>query len=762
MKVTWGRLALVVGAAVFIVISLFAWSGRPVTTDSVISALIVGVSLGSIYAIAASGIVVTYTTSGIFNFAQGAMGMFMAFVYWQLRVSWHLPAPIAIVLAVLVIAPLLGALIERVLMRHIVDATLVVQLTVTVGLMIFFMGLAVLIWDPAEGRAINFFLGTEGFEVGDTFVLWHRFITICVAIGIALFLRLLLYRSRIGVTMRAVVDNRTLAGLHGARPTRASMLAWALGSSMAAISGILLVPELGLQVEALTLLIINAFAAAIIGRLKSLPLTYAGGILLGLLVSYQQSFLDFTGRWSTATFAIPTIVLFVALLALPQARIEMRKPPPPAKILQPRVTRVWETAIGMAVLWVIIFLVTSDMGSVSLNRVTLAIVTATVMLSLVPLTGWAGQVSFAQITFAGVGAFAMFKWAGDGEVWGLLLAAALAVPFGVLVALPALRLQGLYLALATIAFAFMAERLFFDQPEIFGAGAGNRIERLDVFGYQFTDQRAYLLLVTAIFGAMAVGVIALRRSAYGRRLVALRDSEAACATLGVNRMTTKLSVFALSAAMAGFGGALLGMQRGTAGTQDFTMLIGLPIVLLVVVGGVATVAGALIGGFSFILFRVISDTFDSALLRSLELIGPGFLALNIATNPNGAAVILGFFYAPVLPWRTDARQQLKADILQDRQVAMRFGGGHGFFFGVVLAVFLGLMVFDSVVLMFVLFFAGMAAGIVMGLVLERTIRRNAPPAAPQPAVAAAVGADATAPTSPSAPEPVLTGEEQQP
>lgn len=672
MKVTWGRVALVVGVAFLVLVSLFSWSGRPVTVDSIVSALIVGISLGSIYAIAASGIVVTYTTSGIFNFAQGAIGMFMAFVYWQLRVEWHMPAPIAIVLAVVVIAPLMGALIERILMRHIVDASLVVQLVVTVGLMLFYMGLAVLIWDPAEGRSINFFFGTEGFDVGDTFVLWHRFITIVVAIGIALFLRLLLYRSRIGVTMRAVVDNRTLAGLHGARPTRASMLAWALGSSMAAISGILLVPELGLQVEALTLLIINAFAATIVGRLKSLPLTYLGAMMLGLIVSFQQSFLDFTGRWSTASFAIPTIFLFVALLALPQARIELRKPPPPSKILQPRVSKVWETAIGMTVLWVVVFFFTRNMGTVNLNRVTLAIVTAILMLSLVPLTGWAGQVSFAQITFAGVGAFAMFQWAGTGSPWGLLFAALLAVPFGVLVALPALRLQGLYLALATIAFAFMAERLFFDQPEIFGAGSGNAIERISLFGHKFTDQREFLLLVTAIFGVLAIGVIALRRSKYGRRLVALRDSEAACATLGVNRMTTKLAVFALSAAMAGFAGALLGMQRGTAGTQDFTMLIGLPIVLLAVVGGVATVAGALIGGFSFILFRVITDSFDSPLLRSLELLGPGLLALNIATNPNGASVGLGFLFAPLLPWRKDARQAFKAEIGQrmgKRQVA---------------------------------------------------------------------------------------------
>jgi branched-chain amino acid transport system permease protein len=717
------RTAVIVGAVAFLVIVVFqSWSGRPVTFDSILSTLIVGVSIGSIYAIAASGIVVTYTTSGIFNFAQGAIGMFMAFVYWELRVNRGVPAPIALIATILVIAPLLGALLERVLIRRIYDKTLVVQLVVTLGVMFFLMGLAITLWNPtSESRSIDFFFGSEGFDIGDTFVLWHRFITILTAVAIAIFLRLLLYRTRIGVTMRAVVDNRSLAGLHGARPEAASMLAWAIGSSMAAVSGILLVPELGLQVDALTLLIINAFAAAIVGRLRSLPLTYIGGILLGLVVTFQTNFLDWSGRFSTTSFAIPTIFLFIALLAVPQARIALRRAPPDPKLHQPRVPRIWETALGMLVVFGIVWLISRNMGQVNLNRVTLAIVVAVLMLSLVPLTGWAGQVSLAQITFAGAGAFAMYQWApfGSGSPVGLILAALVAIPFGFLMTLPALRLQGLYLALASLAFARMAESLFFDQPEVFGNGA-KPVPRLSVFGYRFTDQRAYLLLVTAIFGVMAIFVVWLRRGRFGRRLIALRDSEAACATLGVNRFRTKLAVYALAAAMAGFAGALLGMQRGTAATQDFQLLspLAIPIVLLIVVGGVETVSGALIGGTTYILFVVMKENFDTSWLvwvgvivgltvaiilfseirasparraavavfsgtlmgvgaflildatfqdswlAALERLGPGLLAVNVALRPNGASVELGFALAPLLPWRPDARRAFMAEMRQ--------------------------------------------------------------------------------------------------
>jgi branched-chain amino acid transport system permease protein len=719
------RSAVIVGTLVFLVIVLFqSWAGRPVTVDSVLSTLIVGISVGSIYAIAASGIVVTYTTSGIFNFAQGAIGMFMAFVYWQLRVDWGVPAPLSLIVAILVIAPLIGAGIERVLMRRLTNASLVVQLVVTVGLMFALMGLAVTIWDPtSETRSIDFFFGSAGFDIGSTFVLWHRFITILTAVAIAIFLRLLLYRTRIGVTMRAVVDNRSLAGLHGARPEAASMLAWALGSSLAAVSGILLVPELGLQVDALTLLIINAFAAAIVGRLRSLPLTYMGGILLGLILTFSINFLDLSGRFSTVQFAIPTIFLFIALLALPQARIQLRRLAPDPKLHQPRVAQVWETALGMALLFVAVWFFTRNMGQVNLNRITLAIVVATLMLSLVPLTGWAGQVSFAQITFAGAGAFAMYQWApfGSGSPAALVLAAAFAVPFGALMCLPALRLQGLYLALASIAFARMAESLFFDQPEVFGNGA-KPVPRPSIFGYRFTDQRAYLLLVTGIFAVMAIFVVWMRRGRFGRRLVALRDSEAATATLGVSSFWTKLAVYGVSAAMAGFAGALLGAQRGTAATQDFALLglLAIPIVLLVVVGGVETISGALFGGFLFILFPILKENFDeswilwvaviagvsagvialqkfrpalpatrrvlpaavsgvlfglgiwlvldaffqTSWLNAVERLGPGLLALNVAVRPNGASVELGFALAPLLPWRKDARQAFMQDLRQ--------------------------------------------------------------------------------------------------
>ncbi len=657
-------LAAIVAVALFLgFVIQQSWAGRPVTWDSILFTLVVGVTIGSIYAIFAMGLVVTYTTSGIFNFAQGAMGMFCAFIYWELKVNHGVQPLVALLLTVLVAAPLLGALIERILMRRLAGAPLVAQLVVTIGLMLFLMGLAVGIWDPNSlTRQIPTFFGTTGFQLGQTFVPWYRFITIVTGLGVAILLRLLLYRSRLGVSMRAVVDNRDLAALNGARPGRTSQFAWALGTSMSAIAGIFLAEELSnLSVETLTLFIVDAFAAAIIGRLRSLPLTYVGGMIIGLSIAFQQNFLTWSGRWSSASFAIPTMILFLALLFLPQARIEGRRI---TSTISPRVPSMRRAAGGMLVLFGFMLVNAMIWERIGVRNLTLVVLIAFPMLSLVPLTGWSGQISLAQIAFVGVGAWAVIEFSSSGgqvfgidlfatgSPWGLLVAAVVAVPIGLLMALPALRLQGLYLALATMAFARMAEFVIFDQPEVFGS-EGKRIAPLQLFGFHFNESftilgirfapdAAYLLFVTGVFGIVGLGVVWLRRGRFGRRLVAMRDSPAACATLGVNLLSTKLAVFAISAAIAGLGGALAGMHLGSAGTADFQMINGLPYLLLLVVGGVAVVSGAVFGGFALQSFTWLTLLFPaSTFFEWWQRLGPGLAGIGIGRRPDGVIPHVG-------------------------------------------------------------------------------------------------------------------------
>jgi branched-chain amino acid transport system permease protein len=306
------------------------------------------------------------------------------------------------------------------------------------------------------------------------------------------------------------------------------------------------------------------------------------------------------------------------------------------------------------------------------RRVELAMVTAFAMLSLVPLTGWAGQISLAQITFVGIGAWAAFEFSSTGGTmfgvelysagspWGLVVAALVTVPIGLLMALPALRLQGLYLALASMAFALMAFPLFFARPEVFGTSEkvaplhlfGYRFdEPFSVFGVQFGTDAAFLILTAFLFGLVGFGVVMLRRSSFGRRLVAMRDSEAACATLGVNLLAMKLAVFGLSAGIAGFAGALAAVHHGAAQASDFQMLQGLPFLLLLVVAGVSVVSGALLGGFLLQTFTWLLLAFPNVivtigsvefnLFETLERVGPGLAGIGIGRQPDGVIPNVG-------------------------------------------------------------------------------------------------------------------------
>jgi branched-chain amino acid transport system permease protein len=649
------RRTLIAGlfVAAFVAVVIWqSWAGNPITFDSILFWIIAGVTFGSVYAVAATGLVVTYTTSGIFNFAQGAIGMFMAYVFWGLHTAWGIQTFVALLLTVFVAAPLMGAIIERVLMRRMADAPLVAQIVTTVGLMLMLMGLAAKIWDPQVSRRIDRFFGTSGFHIGETLMPWSRFITIVVGLGLAIGLKFLLSKTRLGVAMRAVVDNRELASLNGIRPGRVSMFSWALGSSMAAIAGIFLAEELAtLDVQTLTLLIIAAFAAAIIGRLKSLPLTFAGGLLIGLVFEFQQNFLNWGGRWVTAPAAIPQIMLFLALLFLPQAALHGKKA---IRSVVPRIPSLKKASLGMAILFAAVFV----LGAMQIDRtdvrtLTLALVTSLAMLSMVPLTGWSKQISLAQITFAGCGAFAYLEWAHTwGSVGGLFIAALFAVPFGIAMALPALRLQGLYLALASMAFAQMASFLFFPQPEILGFD-GRPIEGITILGWHTQDPFTFLginfgqdvgqmFVFTFLLGVMGVLIVALHRSRFGRRLTALGDSPAACATLGVNQIATKLAVFILSAAVAGFAGALLGILQGTATVQDFDMLQGLGWLLLLVVGGVSVVSGAVLGGLFLTSFSWIAAQFPgNTYLDWWQRLGPGLAGIGIGRQPSGIIPTVG-------------------------------------------------------------------------------------------------------------------------
>jgi len=313
---------------------------------------------------------------------------------------------------------------------------------------------------------------------------------------------------------------------------------------------------------------------------------------------------------------------------------ERRIPAKTTSARSPRVAGLWESLIAGALLVVLALIIAPRLSASNLVTASHGVALGLIMLSLVLLVGYSGQVSLCQMTFAGIGAFAMGKVASGGSWWGLLLAVGLSAAVGALVALPALRLRGLYLALATLAFASAMDTAFFANQHTFGPSGSLVVNRLSLFGMSLHSDRTYLVFQCGVFALVAIGLLALRRAEFGRRRTALADSPAASVTLGMNLVATKLIVFSTSAGLAGLAGALYGGQQGLVGANDFVLLLSLTLVLLAVVWGVRTVSGMLFAGLLFAIFPVIQSHVPA--LRDLLYLGTGLAAISIGRNPGGA------------------------------------------------------------------------------------------------------------------------------
>src|SRR3954453_5842892 len=586
---------------------------------------IVGIVVGCIYALSATGLVVTYITSGIFNFAHGAVGMIAAFTYWKLVVDEGWPALLALPFILFVFAPALGILIDLLIMRNLHSASEEVRVIVTVALMLFLLGIGSWIWDPSVPRTLPRYFGGDHIRLFNVNILYPQVIIVIAAVAVAAFLRLFLFRTRTGVALRAVVDAPDLAAYFGAAPSRVRMLGWAMGSSLAALAGVLLAPIVTLDILLLTLLVINGYAAAIVGRLRSLPLTFAGGVALGLLESYVVGY----GPGSILSYlrpTIPIIFLYILLLIFPHSRLRVGR----AFARRARAVPSLRSSLISAALFVgASVIVVNVLTGTNLFNFGRGLVAALILLSLVLLTGYGGQISLAQWTFVGFGSFAMGKIAGGDSLLGVLAAVVFAGAVGALSALPPLRLRGLYLALSSFAFATAMTAIFFDNNNVFGQGGALKVGRVLLQG-----DTGYIMLIAVVFAAASVGVLAVRRSSFGRRLMAMSDSQVACATLGMSVTWTKLIVFGASAALAGLAGVFFGGLRGSGGTNDFLVLNSLAIFLLLAIWGVDSIIAVFLAGMSYAYLSVLQA--HNPDIRGLTYLLTGLGALGLARYPDGA------------------------------------------------------------------------------------------------------------------------------
>jgi ABC-type branched-subunit amino acid transport system ATPase component/branched-subunit amino acid ABC-type transport system permease component len=568
--------------------------------------VVAGLTLGSLYGLTATGLTLTYKTSGILNFAHGALAIVAvdAYVYLTVNLGWRWE-PAALV-SVLLVGTLMGVLFER-LGRSVVSAAPALRVVATVGVSVAVTGGAALIGRRLVGNHPHLrappLPGTT-VELGGVFVGKDQLVVIAVSLVAVAGLWLFLRGSRLGIALRAVVDDPELVDCSGRDPRMLRRVAWSIGAIFAALSGVLLAIAPTFGSGSISRLIVPAFGAAAIGRFRSLPGSYGGGLAIGIAASVMTRYL--TASWLLAVpTALPVIVLFVVLLITPQRHLAERWQIRRRLVAAPRPLPT-SVLLGVGLLATVVLLALPSWAGIRIGIYTTWLVYALLFASLGLLVRTSGQVSLCHLGLAAVGAstFAHLS-SGSGLPWFVALAGAAVVTalVGAVIAVSAIRLAGVFLALATLAFGSILQQFFYTSSLMFGRSIAIRATR-PAFARGDT---AFHELVVVLFLVTVAAVVVVGRTRLGRLLRGLADAPLALEAQGASINVTKLVVFALSAGLAGVAGALLASLNNVATASPFGPDGSLTMVAILFVLPFGEPLASLAAGAAFYLLPIQLD-----------------------------------------------------------------------------------------------------------------------------------------------------------
>ncbi|MEU0070008.1 branched-chain amino acid ABC transporter permease/ATP-binding protein [Streptomyces sp. NPDC006332] len=610
--------------------------------DDILRFALLGLGLGALYALTAHGIVLVYRGSGVLNLAHGALGMAGAYVQWELSAQHGLAYWPATMCGVLTSAAL-GVLTHLLVLRPLRTASAPARLVGTLAVFIVLTALAV----KRYGDSLQLVPGklpTRLLTIAGATVSEDRVWLLGIAIAITAVLHLLYRRTLFGLGTTAVAENENAAAALGWSPDLIATVNWALGSALAGLTGILIVPVIGLSVTGLTTLLLSALAAALVGRFSSFPITLAGGLLIGVVQSELTRFgSGVTGLAASVPFLFIALVLVARGRALPLRGTFLDRLP----ALGTGKVRPLPLALAVAVGLLLVSLSTPLWADAITNTLVLSLI----ILSIVVVTGYAGQVSLAAYALAGTGAFIAGHTTAD---WGwpfelALLAGVLGtVPIGLLFALPAVRTRGVNLAIITLGLGTTLEAMVFQNTDLSTTPGSDGIVvgKQTLFGISVSGvdhPQRYAAVVLVMFVAAALVVANVRRSRTGRRLVAVRANERAAAALGIDVRAAKLYAFGLSAAIAALAGVLTGFRSTSVVFSDFASFGSVTALGLAVIGGVGFLVGPLFGA-TFAAGTVgarFGDLVLPGLSEWMPLIGGVILVLTLVGNQDGIGKELG-------------------------------------------------------------------------------------------------------------------------
>jgi branched-subunit amino acid ABC-type transport system permease component len=613
-----------------------------------------GVPYGCTYAIVAVGLVLTYQATGVFNFAYGAQAYIAAYAFTKLVQNEHMPVGVAFLLSVVVLSPLLGLAFDRLLFSKIPNSNTMAKLVTGISLFVGIPSLLAVLFGSSNTYSppsILFNPNTVYFHIAGTPVNGIYITTIVTTAVILVALVGLMRFTSLGLQMRGAVESRRLIELDGVNAGRVVATAWMISGVMAGLAGVLLAPIYGeLQFSDYAALMVAAFAAAAWAILRSMPIAALVGIVMGVVATTLQGYLPVSSVWSSAVLtSLPFIVLVLALLLVPGLRkldstkdplssVDPPTPPSAATIRAPQLEKFsrygWYVVLAVFVVSMLTWLPTTWE-----NVFNAGLVYSVVFLSITLITGMGGQLSLAQATLAGVGAFTAAQLAthlGLNLLLGGLVGAVAAALVATVLAFASVRLRGLGLALLTIAAALFFDYTVFPQLTSTNGAAITITPKWVGLGITNPDGHAFFILAMAVLLACIVVVKLVRKGTTGRFLGAMRGSETAAAGMGINLRWQHIIVFAISGAVAGIGGTLLSIQQQQVNPQLFVYELSLVFVVVVVTTGSSTVEGAVQAGFGYVVLQQLL-TYVPARLggNSLVVVFFAFGALTYAAHPEG-------------------------------------------------------------------------------------------------------------------------------
>ncbi|MFA5787372.1 MAG: ABC transporter permease [Actinomycetota bacterium] len=580
--------------------------------------IIAGAASGGILALAGMGIVLTYKATGVFNLAHGAIGVFVAYVLYQLNVGWHVPLPLAAPIAIGLVGPGLGLALERLVFRPLQreGATTIEKLTASLGVLIVLVGIVYAVW-TGQTRVGPHLFPVRSFAIGELRLPYDRLAQLAL-LGVTSVLLWAFFRhTRLGLRMRAVVDSPDLAELVSIDVDRVGRAAWAMGAGLAGLSGVIIASG-SLDPYRMSLFMLATFSIAVVARLTSLPLAAASGVLLlgvGRALVEQVNLAPTTVPGSilqSLVAGLPVVVLFGALIIYRHLDVLGETAERLHRLAAARRPSAGRTLGATGIVAAGLILMPAFLSIGALEQAQRFLAFTIIFASIVVATGFSGQITLGQAGFAGVAAWAAVRVANSWHVpviAAMVAGGLVAALAGLAAGYPAGRRRGLFLALTTLALNMVLYQGILINTVIAGGPSGLQVARPSIAGIRLDGPFAFYYFELALVGLSLLLAHNLRSGAIGRAFGAIRDSELGARSVGVDPRAYKLLIFAASAFLAGIGGILLTQQARVFSSEgQFFPLYSLFWFAAAVVGGITSLGGALLAAFVWVMLDVFVGT----------------------------------------------------------------------------------------------------------------------------------------------------------